>query len=100
MALIERFFSDSERKIPVHQFMAAMQELARGKMTRADVEVMFVMDDADKVDLSSLITRYQTKTTNLDKFAFAHALHDILLLAEAGLRYTTAADARTRILAI
>lgn len=97
MALIERLVGSSGQKIPVHQFMACVQEMARGEMTRAEVISVWNMDTADIADLDTLIARFQTKTVNLDKFAFAHAVHDIFLLAESGVRYLTRTDIVARI---
>ena len=100
MALFDRLIATDGTKVPVRQFMAAMQELARGQMTKAEIVAAFALDAADVVELDQVIARYQTKTAALDKFAFAHALHDILMLAEAGLRYTTRAEVAARILSI
>ena len=97
MALIERLVGGGGQKIPVHQFMACVQEMARGEMTRADIIAVYSMDAADIADLDTLIARFQTETVNLDKFAFAHAVHDIFLLAESGTRYLTRADIVARI---
>lgn len=101
MALFDRLTAQGQpEKIPVHQFMAAMQEMARGFLTKAQVVAMFSMDASDEAELDQIIARYQTKTTALDRFMFAHAIHDILMLSERDLAYTTRTAVRDRILAI
>ena len=90
MALYERLVlsSETEPKIPVHQFMAAIAEAVRGQVTRAQIITAFELRVEDETDLDFLITKVGTLAVG-EKFEFTRVLHDILLLAERGLAYNT-----------
>lgn len=96
MALYARLIGTEEPKIGVHQFMAAISELIRGEATRAEIISMFGLRLEDETDLDLLINKGAALNAG-DRFEFARVIHDTLLLAEEGLKYTTEADFRARI---
>ena len=96
MALADRLISDGPDKIGVHQFMAAMAELIRGQVSRADVIAFFEMSGTDITQLDALIAKGQAMSV-AERFKYALELHDVLLLAEAGHRYTTVGELRARL---
>ncbi len=100
MGLVDRLLpsttEEDERKIPVHAFMASMGELERGQVTREDIIAMFNLDSNDINDLDNLITKAQQMSAS-ERFKFARELHDVLLLAEGGFRYSTKQELRSRL---
>ena len=95
--LIPQTTEDEEFKIPVHQFMASMRELNRGnEVTRADIIAMFSLTVADEVQLDQIINKGQGLPQN-QRFEFGTMLHDALLLAENGNRYTVESDFIARV---
>lgn len=89
MALVERLLG-TEKKIPVHSFMAAMGELQRGEVTRVQVIAAFELDTSATAQLDVLIAHVQAMPA-AERFKFRTELHDVLLLAEDGLAYNTPA---------
>lgn len=85
-----------EDKIPAHQFMAAMAELGRGEFTRADIETMFNMTVDEKADFDAFITK-AAAIPAARRFEFGRLIHDMLLLAELELAYTTQSAFMTRL---
>jgi hypothetical protein len=96
MALAERLLGTDGTKIGVHQFMAAMGELARGEVTRAQVIAAFNLVGPDVTQLDTLIAAAQAMPA-ADRFKFSLEMHDVLLLGEAGLVYATPATLATRL---
>lgn len=98
MALYERLVlaSDTNPKIPVHQFMAAVAEAVRGQSGRAAIITMFALRTEDEADLDFLIAKVSGMAV-AERFEFTRVLHDILLLAERGLAYNTRASFVARI---
>ena len=79
-----------EQKIGVHQFMAGLAELGRGQATRAQVIAAFAITPAEEPELDFIIGK-ATPLTAAQRFQFRQVLHDILLLAETRIAYTTSA---------
>ncbi len=80
-----------EVKIPAHQFMAAMSELVRGEFTRSDIETMFNMTPAERTQFDNFINKASSVPASR-RFEFGRLIHDMLLLAELKLAYTTQTD--------
>jgi len=81
MSLLTRLIEPAvgEEKIPVHQFMAALAEYKRGAVTGAQVVSAFGLSAQETTALQSFLN-------NLDGNSINRAmLHDVLMLAEAGL---------------
>jgi hypothetical protein len=97
MALFDRLTAHDDTKIPVHTFMACVSELIRGTMTTAEIETALSIPSDDQHWLG-----LQTKVGSIgggaaNKLLFTHELEQVLILAESGIKYTTAAAARTRL---
>ncbi len=84
-------------KISIHGFMAALGELKRGQVTKAQVVAAFDLDASAETDLDALIAKVQGLPNNQARENFRMELHDVLLLAEGDLAYTTRAALRTRL---
>jgi len=90
MGLFERWTASGEGdKIPIHPFGAALSELARGAITKAQLVAAFELDAEDQVELDAIATKYESEPTALAKAAFIGKLEDVIVLCEAGL-YTKA----------
>ena len=96
MSLYSRLTSHNEDKIPVHQFMAALAEMERGKFIRADIISMFGIAVADEAQLDQL-TNARSAVAGPRRFEFGRMIHDTLMLAEQELAYTTEASFFTRV---
>ncbi len=98
MGLYERLAKrdDANPKIPVHQFIAAISEMGRGQFARADIITMFSLRTEDEAGLDTLITKVNAMAAGR-RFEFGRLLHDMLLLAEEEMAYTTKAAFDTRI---
>lgn len=75
---------DGDTKIPVHSFMAAMREAARGNITMDQVKTAFNMDATASSEVDSIATKYNGLSTDTAREDFKTQLHDALLLAESG----------------
>lgn len=87
--LFDRLFpgeAGDETKIAVHYFYAALVDLAAGKSNKAEIVAGFNLDATAEAQLDLLITGYQNAT---DKNRWLHELQSAMMLAEAGLKYTT-----------
>lgn len=96
MALFDRLTAQDQTKIPVHQFMAAGSELARGRITKAQMEALFTIPALDS-DWVNLVARFNALSGIAEKALFMHELEQVLILAEHGMIYATAASVRTRL---
>lgn len=88
MGLYERWTEDNEAgpaRIAVHAFSAALRELARGAVTRAQVIAAFSLDSTDQTDLDAIIAQHQSLSTEQEKADFRTKFHDVLLLIAHGL---------------
>lgn len=75
---------ESGNKIPVHAFTAALRELARGAVTRAQLVSAFSLDTEDQTDLDAIIATYQGLANDAAKKAYIVKIHDVFLLVESG----------------
>lgn len=57
MALWDRLCGFQDPRVPVHQFMAALGEVERGKMTEAEVATAFNLDAGEQSELSALVAK-------------------------------------------
>lgn len=73
-----------ETKLPVHTFMAALRELPRGNVTKAQVVSAFALDATAESELDAIIATYGALSTDRTQLEFKSQLHDALLLAESG----------------
>jgi hypothetical protein len=93
MGLYERILRLEEPKIPVHAFMAAMAERKRGKVSAAQIVSTFALDAAAQIDAIALNARFDDTVNPLT----GTELHDVLLLADAGLAYQTVTALKNRL---
>lgn len=98
MSLLGRIVGVDEPKLKVHQFWASMAEWGGGYVTRADVIAAHGIIPADEGQLDFVQTRW---VASIDKKAFEHELHRILVLAESAMHgYEVQAALQARIIAI
>jgi hypothetical protein len=105
MALIDRLagFGDPETtvKLSVAAFWALLYEMAKGKVTKTQIENYFGLDAGEKSELQWLINRYNAQPTSAAKASFVELMMVIFSLCEARVPgYTTNADIVDRINAI
>ena len=93
MGLYERILRLEEPKIPVHAFMAAMAERKRGRVTAQQIVNLFGLDAAAQIDATALSARFDDLVDPLNGVE----LHDVLLLADAGIGYTTVTALKNRL---
>lgn len=93
MGLYERLLRQpGVEKIPSHQFMAAMGELKRGRVTALTLAAAFNLDVSEQLEAQVLFARFNNGTP-----LTAVELHEVLLLAESGLAYTTVEALKNRL---
>lgn len=99
VSLYQRLLHDPQidgiaTNIDQHSFAGACAEVRRGKLTEADLVAEYGMTAAQATELSTLITRLGSSTPEvLD----ALILHEILLVAERGIAYSTEAALKSRL---
>jgi len=97
MDLFERLFPDDETEnLPIHYFRAALGDYAHGYTTRAEIINYWSLDAEAQTDLDVLLAVIDAETA-LGKVAFLVELHDVMLITEAGAKYTEKADFKTRL---
>lgn len=79
----------TEVKLPVHQFLAALAEVRRGEVTRAQLIAGFSLDASEEEQLDTFISRMAADSISREE------VHDVLMLAENGFR--TPAQVLTRL---
>lgn len=98
--LVERIIgigiTDANPKISGHQFMAALAELGYGYVTRSQVIAGFGITAEEESDLDWIINKL-SPMNQLSRAMCLEELHNVILLAEAGLRYNTRASFVDRI---
>ncbi|KPL05617.1 hypothetical protein AMJ85_11610 [candidate division BRC1 bacterium SM23_51] len=97
--LFDRLFPSGEEpsdKIPVHAFRAAMGDYAAGYTTRSEIISYWSLDSEAQTDLDVLLAEINASTP-LEKAFFLLQLHDVMMIAEQGAKYTTKAAFRDRL---
>lgn len=95
--LYDRMFNpvSGVENIAVHYFRAAMGDYTRGYTTRAEIISYWQLDAEATSDLDVLLARIDS-ANNLGKAVFLLELHDVLMITEAGAKYQTKAEFKTR----
>jgi hypothetical protein len=76
MGLYERLIGVlNEPKIPVHQFMAAIGEVERGKWTNADAIAAFTLTPSEQAEAATLIARIITPLESISLGGFVNILN-------------------------
>jgi hypothetical protein len=110
MALVERLMhwgnqsGDSEppdfepigRFMPVHQFFAAVFEVAEGPRTAAQIKTFYEMTPADETDFDALIAL--SPAGDAARALYVESIHAVFLLAGQRVpNYSTPAELRARL---
>ena len=95
--LFDRLYPGGEGKssIGVHYFRAALGDYAKGFTTRNKIVNAFNLDTEAQTDLDKLLAKIDSEGA-LGKVAFLLELHDVMMIAESGLRYSTKTAFKTR----
>lgn len=94
--LFDRIFDDDETKIAIHSFRAALGDYSTGDTTRTEIVNYWTLDSEAQIDLDVLLAAIDSKT-DLQKAQFLLELHDVLMIAEEGAKYTTKATFKVRL---
>ena len=76
-------------KMPVHTFRAAIGDYVAGQTTRNQIVAFWNLDTSAQSDLDALLVAVDAIGSNARKALWLLQLHDVLLIAEAGAKYTT-----------
>lgn len=97
MGLYERWTDSDEdhARIPVHTFAAALRELTRGAVTKAQIVAAFSLTPEDETELDAIIATYQALPTSTAQGRAVVKLHDVMILCETG--FYTKAKAKTEL---
>lgn len=95
--LYERLFEPEAgvANIAVHYFRAALGDYATGNTTRTEIVAYWSLDTEAQTDLDVLLAVIDAGTA-IQKVAFLLELHDVLMITEAGAKYQTKAEFKTR----
>lgn len=88
MSLYTRLIGLESPKIPVHQFMAALGEIERGKLTEGNVSAAFGLSAGEQTELASLVTRIRTPLEG-------YPLNGRVTLTNVGAAYDTNIDSQS-----
>ena len=98
MGLYERLMGFEQPKLPVHQFMGAMQEISLGNMTGAQGVTAFGLSPAEATEASTLQATIAAEPTAVEKKVKAMEVERVLFLAEQRLvPFDTPAAVKTRL---
>ena len=97
--LFDRLFpaEANTENIPVHYFFAALVDYAAGETTRQQMINYWAMDSEAQADLNALCDHIDGLSGLGAKLTFALELHAVFMFAEAGAKYTSKVDFRTRL---
>lgn len=84
------------RAISPHYLRAALGDYATGNTTRQQIIDYWLLDAEAQADLGFLCDAIDGKTA-LEKAQFLLELHDVMMIAEAGAKYTTKSAFRERL---
>lgn len=83
MALIDKLDPDSQVRISVHDFGAAMQGYVRGSFTVKQVEALFGFDADDMPQLTQIKAVYDAKASAVLKLEYILWVERVLMLFES-----------------
>jgi hypothetical protein len=91
--LFERMFPEGIEieKIPVHYLRSALGEYTRGKITLAEIVSHWTLDAATEKELKFLTDKLDG-LTKTEQAEFLVELHDVFMLAEAGIKAKNQTD--------
>ena len=86
MALYERWsHQEGFEPISIHVFGAAVSELARGAVTKAQLVAVFRLDEQDEAELDAIAAKYAAEPNATAKAEFIGKLEDVMILSHAGM---------------
>lgn len=88
MSLYTRLLGQNGVKLPVHQFMAALGEAERGKITEGQIASALNLDAGEQTELSALLARIKTPLEG-------YGLHGRVTLTNVGTAYDTGIDSQS-----
>ena len=94
--LFDRLFGDTG-DIAVHTFHAAIVDYMAGETTRAQLIAGFGLDAESTVQLDTLLAVLDGLSSVQEQLRFVAEMDAVNILAESGLRYTTASAYATRL---
>lgn len=96
--LFDRLFptSPTNDKIAVHYFRAAISDYVAGYTTQNQIITAFGLDTDAQADLTVLCNAVDALTTVTEKMRWLIELHDVMMIAESGLKYSTKSAFKTR----
>lgn len=101
MGLYERIMGTELPRVPVHQFMAAMQEYVLGQMTGAQATAAFNLSPGEQTQALALRDRLlaeSSASSNLQRRLKALEFENVLILASTRIPpYDTVAAVTTRL---
>lgn len=101
MPLVERLMGLEGKRIPVHHFFAACQEIINGRLTVAQVKGFLDMDAATSTEFDTIAATAPTGSSAAAQAAKAlwlEGIHGIFMLAEGGYpQYQTPTDVRSKL---
>lgn len=101
MGIYERIAGSEQPKIPVHPFMAAMQEYMLGNLSGAQATAAFTLSPAEQTEALALRDRLLTEASanaNLARRLKALEFENVLILLETGIPpFNTVAAVKTRL---
>ena len=104
--LFDKIFSPDENgeRVPVHVFSAGIRDYVEGETTLAQLKIFFGIDpveDAQAVtEFEYIIGRIDACSNLAAKDNYMATLKDVLLIADAGAKYTNSSTFNTRVQAI
>lgn len=95
--LFDRLFPmGNEANIPGHYFRASVGDYVSGNTTRQEIINYWSLDSEAQADLNVLLDAVDGIGGSAGKARFLLELHDVLMISEAGAKYTTKASFKTR----
>lgn len=95
--LFDRMFGE-DNDIAVHYFRGALGDYSGGGTSRAEIITMFSLDLSAELQLDSILNEIDSLPPGGPKKSlYLLELHDVFLLAEAGLKYNTLAEFEIRL---
>lgn len=101
MALIERLMDwdvAGDRRIAVHSFFAACQEIVAGRLTSTQVQTYLQMDAADLADWNAVVATMPAQNQTAARAQWVSSIHSVFILAEdRAPQYSTPAEVRAKL---
>lgn len=97
MGLYDRLLGTEAPRISIHVFGAVLQERALNNITTQQIINAFGLDATAQTELTALFSSLPNNATTAQKFQRAIEVENVLIIASAGLAFTTVAAIKTRL---